>query len=663
MEKSPTISQAHATPARATFLWRRLLRGALADIAIALWLLILVAGGLVLSYRQPIAYRMPIDGNIGLYIDGLGHSEFGEGSVYRWTSPYTQIRFAGAGQASWQIAFTFHNPDTQHARTLAIGTTHTHLSTLQIAPGWQHVRIAVPPGAIDASTGTLALVLETDPMFHAVGRDLGVAVSAFQLEQLTPASLPPQVVIQLALTALGMLLILRVLGLPRRWAALASTMMMLIALILLARARIGVLITLPVINQTLLLCVILAPLLRLWTEQQKQAVRPWLIAVTLMALVTFGLRYAGMQHPQFVTIDHILRVHQIEGIAAGNRASVQAELNGQSEWGRDITVPYSLLSYDLFVPLAGYLSTDQLLQVVEAITAALDASVLLLLWHLARHSRLDARSSAFTALLYGLFPVGYLYFHDGSYPTIIGLWCTVVMLLLLSHLVERPRVWLALATTGAVTASILMYVTHLAFVPALLGATFASVVLLGSPPLRRTARLIGGVSAIGLLLAFFAYYGGQLPELIGKTIPGYIALIREQGSIGHDATRLPGPLLGNSVEQMWGHYRIVGIVLAALGIPLALRHRDRWSTHLIVGYGIFLLLTVIADLRFGLWNKHMYFALPGICLAAGPVLGSIERHGRAGQVLVWSLIGYLLYTSVGAWILRVIWYIWSLKTI
>jgi hypothetical protein len=59
----------------------------------------------------------------------------------------------------------------------------------------------------------------------------------------------------------------------------------------------------------------------------------------------------------------------------------------------------------------------------------------------------------------------------------------------------------------------------------------------------------------------------------------------------------------------------------------------------------------------------MYFALPGVCLAAGPVLGEIQSRGWSGRIVTFGLAGYLLWAGLSAWVLRVIWYIWSLQTL
>lgn len=645
--------------------WRALLRGAAAELGLAIGLLAVIVSGTLWGYRQPVTYNLPLAQDDGLYKDGLGALEQGDSGWFRWSAPSMLIRFPNVGRADYQAQLEFHTPQTAAPRILSIsaGRDQPPLATYALRPGWQRLVVTIPAQRIAAASGDLELVARVDPPLEGGGRKLGVAIRAITIRQLSVAAAPRDV--QWLLVALAALVVLplRLLGTPRRWAGLAGTMLLLLAVGWLGWWRIGTLLTLPPLINALTIALWALPLLWLWLRFQDAAARAWALGVAALALGVFAVRFAGMQHPQFVQIDHTLRVHQIEAIAAGQRAQVAAALSRQYEWGRDVAVPYSLLSYDLFVPLAGRLSTPQLLAVVEGVTVALDASVPLLLWSIARRNRSDARSSWWTAALFGVMPVGYLYFHDGSYPTIIGLWIAVVALWLLTILADRPRWWLWLAATSAIALAILMYVTQLAFVPALLGFAMLSAWTLGRGAVRRNARWIALAAVVGLALAFVGYYGAQLPTLLTKTIPAYVATLRAGGSVGRDATLLPGPLLGNTWQQLWGHYRVIGVALATVGVLLAMRRRERWTTHLVVGYGIFLILTALADLRFGLWNKQMYFALPGVALAAGPVFGHIERRGWSGRIAVWALWGYLVWTGLEAWALRVIWYVWSLQTL
>lgn len=666
MSKSHPITRPAAVGVAAQAGWRQLVarwsRAALADLWLVLGLsLLLFASGW--SYRQPLRYRLPFDQALGVPTQGVGATEQGASGWQRWLAPEARIRLPGLGQAAQQLDIDLHNPVADQPRTLTVSAGGQQLGQIALRPWWQQVRLTIPARAIPAQSGDLELQLQVSPPFEADGRQLGVALRGLSVQQIGPAVAPTAVQAMLALLALLVVLPLRLLGARPRWVGLGVGGLLLAALLLLAIERMALLIALPPLRQALAIALLALPPLWWWRRRQPVAARSWAAAVAIVALALFCVRLTGLQHPQFVQIDHTLRVHQIQAIGRGDRAQVQAELSRQYEWGADIAVPYSLLSYDLFVPLVDRLSRNQLLLVVETTTAALDASVLLLLWSIARRSGLSARASWWTAALYAVLPVGYLYHHDGSYPTIIGLWAAVVALWLLTIFAERPRWWLLGLAALSIALSILMYVTHLAFMPALLGLAVLSAWLLGRGAIRRRAGGIALATALGFGLALLGYYGAAIPELVTQTIPRYIALLSQQGSVGRDAALLPGPLLGSPWQQLWGHYRLITIGLAAIGVLLALRWRERWTTHLVLAYGIFLLLTATADLRFGLWNKHMYFALPGVCLAGGPLLGALQRRGWAGRLLVGALFGFLLWSSVEAWLLRVIFYVWSLRTL
>jgi hypothetical protein len=643
---------------------RSALRLVAGDLLLIGGLLLLLLIGTTVGYWTHLEYALPQDRMIGVYVDGLGEPEQGaDGDGHRWAAPFTRLRLPGLGAAAYRMETRFHNPVADHSRTATVVVGDHSLSHYRLRPGWQDLQIDIPAQAIDPASGGLDLVLRIEPPFQAGGRDLGVAIRDLRIEQVTPAQAPWHVQRDLGLGIGLLVVLLRVSGARRRWSGAVAGMLLILALLLIPRARVDLLLALPLLVQSLLISLVAVPLLRWWSHRYDPGVRPWAIAVGLVAIAAFIARFVGMRHPQFVIIDHILRVHQIQAIAIGQRDMVQASLSQQYEWGRDIAVPYSLLSYDLFVPLARWLTRDQLLMVVEGTTAALDASVVPILWSLARRSRLSVWSSWWAAVLFAMFPVGYLYFHDGSYPTIIALWVTVAALWLLAEAMRKQRPGWWIATTLMVALSILMYVTHLVFVPLLLGATVASAVFLGAIELRRRSYMVGAISIIGMLLAIIGYYGAHLPELLLVTIPSYVAALSEQGTVGRDPRLLPGPLLGNTWQQLWGHYRVIGVALAAGGVLLALRQRERWLTHLLVGYALFLIVTSFVDLRFGLWNKHMYFAMPGIALAAGMVLGKLQHHSRLGAVVAWLMFGYFLWTSLDAWILRVVWYIWSLRTL
>ena len=75
------------------------------------------------------------------------------------------------------------------------------------------------------------------------------------------------------------------------------------------------------------------------------------------------------------------------------------------------------------------------------------------------------------------------------------------------------------------------------------------------------------------------------------------------------------------------------------------------------------MISVLVDTRFGLWNKHWYFALPGIALLAGYALAQIAERGMLGRWLARGILGLLIAASLHAWLVRVLFYEWSLRTL
>src|SRR4051794_13996482 len=114
-----------------------MVRGLATDVLIAASLVLLVIVGTVAAYRQHLAYVLPRNGEIGLYIDGLSAPETDDTGTHRWTAPRTLIRFPGVGQAAYQITLTLHNPQTTSLRELSIGTEAGELARLIVPAGWR----------------------------------------------------------------------------------------------------------------------------------------------------------------------------------------------------------------------------------------------------------------------------------------------------------------------------------------------------------------------------------------------------------------------------------------------------------------------------------------------------------------------------------------------
>jgi hypothetical protein len=671
-------------------------------------LLILLAPLLVLAAYQP---RFGVAGSLAdspsnITLRGVYAAEGAGVAAQRWTLGRAQVRFAGVGARPYALTLRFHGgADAGGGRVLRVGAGGADglgatLAQVAIRPAWQELRLQVPAAAVDAATGDVVIGLDV-PTIRAGGdpRLLGVALQAAALRPLGEASpaLPPWGrAAQLAAALLLAFGSLRLAGL-RPWAAFAASAALGAALACgLATARIDAAILLELALRVLPWTLGLSALLflifdfRLWKARstyrgaiQNPKSKIQNSAVLCAALLIFTLRLGGLLHPQYILIDQRLRANQIAAIAEGQVERVRPQLDQQYEWGTREPVPYSLLTYYLMVPLAWLWRDNALVTAVEAASVLFDASVPLLLAALAvdgrratgdwqapdvapgratrslRLSPFALRPASFAALTYAALPVGYLFFHDGSFPTTIGVWFVLVALLAVRLWLSRGAPlrspWFA-AVVALIALALVAYVTHIAFASFLLLALAGALWLGGG---RRAAALRLGL-ALGMALAidWLLYYRDYTVALVRRTIPALLGQIAAEGSVGRDTDLLYNTAVNSFGQHLAAHFRVWPALLAAAALLVLLSaHRWRFATHVGLAYALFLGATSVAERWFGLWNKHMAFAAPGVALLAGIGLALLWRRGRAGRALCVALLALLLWQSSVAWGNRVLWYV------
>ncbi|WP_322495115.1 hypothetical protein [Chloroflexus sp.] len=261
------------------------------------------------------------------------------------------------------------------------------------------------------------------------------------------------------------------------------------------------------------------------------------------------------------------------------------------------------------------------------------------------------------ALFAGL-PVTHLYFHDGSYPTILGVWWVVLTLVIINEMVQRARWgwWQIALVSGALLVALLIYVTHTAFVPFVVGVA-SLLAWRGRAELAAAGPRVMAALGISIVLALALYYG----RYVLPTLTALAARLAESDRLGHD--QLPSPLVGSLFAQMWGHTRVLPLVLVPLGMAGLARRGWTWTACVMAGYLVLLALGMIIDHQFSLWNKHWYFSLPALAILAGVALDRIAEYHTAGKVVAGVLVSYLLVESTVAWLLRALLYQWSLQTL
>lgn len=664
--------------------WPRALPALLVDIlwcgglAPALAILALVVTAL--AYQLPVAGREPLAALPSpLGLAGVYPPEPAAQGFQRWTTARARITVPGVGSGPLVVRLRlFGGAEPGAGRSLRLATPTQALFAAELRPDWQELQLQLPRGAADRASGDLSLLIETTsftlpPDERALGVSLDwIAVRATDAGPQTP---PLGRAGQLALVLLLSLWALRLAGLPSRLAAPPLVLLLALLGALLAGwpagsvgARMQAALGLDLLLRVLPLTVLLALVLRLAVLRSAPAAAgghaPAMLRLAM--LLIFTLRLAGTLHPQFIPIDHGLRANQLLLIAAGQGQQVRARLEQQYEWGTREPVPYSLLTYYLLLPLtARWRSLFELVTAVKVATALFEASIPLLLLALLRDGPQRLAGAAWAGMVYAALPIGYLFFHDGSFPTTIGIWLTLAALVAVRRLVEHsayaPQRRQFLLRGGlavlALALAVGAYVTHIAFVPFLVGVLGSSLALLGGEAGRRASRPLLLSAALGLLLGWTLVYGSYTLTLVQRTIPSYLGLIVSEGSVGRDADAFFGTPLNSFGEHMAAHFRVWPALLAAAALAALLSGwRERFVTHLGLAYGALLLSTSVAERWFGLWNKHMVFVAPGVALLAGVGLAWLWRRGRAGRLVCALLLALLFWESLAAWGNRALWY-------
>lgn len=677
--------------------WSRRWSAALVDLiwcgglapAVALLALLIVA----LAYQAPVAGREPFPANPSpLRLAGVHRPEpAAHGGFQRWTTGRASVLVPGVGAGSLIVRKRFFGgAESGHGRTLrVVGTSERPLFEAPLRPYWQVVHLALPPEAVARATGDLTLILETETFVMPPDqRALGISLDWIEIRPGASGWCAPPLALasNLALTLLLCLWTLRLSGLSTRLAALPTLALLVYVGLMLAgwpgdslEARMQAALGLPVLLRVLPLTLLLALALRLLPLPASQSTALWApTMIRLAVLLIFTLRLTGVLHPLFIPIDHGLRANQLLLIASGEEQPVRERLEQQYEWGTREPVPYSLLPYYMLLPLTAiWKARPALIEAVNVVTALLEATLPLLLLALLRGGPRRYLGAAWGGLVYAALPVGYLFFHDGSFPTTIGIWLTLVALVAARWLIVLesqpsseedlaplappvrngwPPVCVAVAAL-ALGLAIGAYVTHVAFVP-FLGVTLAaSLALLGGAAGRRASRPLLLSLALGLALAWALVYGGYTATLVQRTIPSYLGLIASEGSVGRDSDLFFGTPINSFGQHLAAHFRVWPVLLAGAVLAiLALNWRGRFITHLGLAYAALFAVTSLAERWFGLWNKHMVFVAPLVALLAGIGLAWLWRRGRGGRLVSLALLGYLFWESLSAWGNRVLWY-------
>ena len=624
----------------------------------SLLLLLMAILILLLALLRPVTYDLPITGPLSIHADGIQQSSEVQGAHFRFTAAAVALHLPGVSPAEHLLTLRLHNGFSR-SRHLRVRTERAEIAMLSVEPGWQDVTILIPPAAISPWRATV-LWLETEAGPGQASRMNGMPLARLTLTQRQWPAISYDLMEQLLLCLAGLGAALLIAGLPFQEVLGATTTAAVGLAAAVAVWRLETATLLPSLLATLGWSIVLALLGRL-LARAFPGDRPWPARVAAVAMALFAVHAAGMNAPQFINIDHVARANHVLLIAAGRAGVVQARLANQYEWGIR-SVPYSLLSYYLLAPFAWLWQAPRRLAAnLKIVVSLIDSTTPLLLYALVRLQGERPRLGWYAALCYAALPLTHLYFHDGSYPTILGMWASVVALLALTHpgmAGTWPVAWFA-ASTGLLAVATLMYVTQLAFVPTTVVAAGLVAALFGADRVR-SSGLRWAVAGLGALALALALYYGQALAPLARDMVARLAAGGRVGTFGR--MPLPKALVGSFWEQAWGHVRWIGLLLALVGLAVLTVQR-RPLAYIGWGYMLFLAVTSLVDMRFSLWNKHWYFALPGIALLAGAAAASAGRSGRAARLAIAAVLLYLVWESAHAWWMRVFLYLSSLQTL
>jgi hypothetical protein len=636
---------------------------------------------------------------------------------YRWAQPVAFVTIPGVGR-NVPLTVTLHvvgRPEGAPPTNLTVRAGAETVADFE-PEGYppRPYTVTVPPAANTADD--LVLTLQSDA-YSPPGerRELGVLVDSIEVAQ-PPGQLaipPPSTLGWLLLSLLLVHFTLSHVRVPARPAALATLTAGLLAAAALALARYDLTIFVEeftvVTFSTYLLALLMPPLVE-WTLRRLRVPPslPDLRALMLVFLAAFAVKAGGMLHPQFVDLDHLFRVHQVQELVnnpaqfwdkyqrvttADETGTVHEETEHSmlGQWNLVVPFPYSPIGYFVLAPLALIWPRGhefELVTAVDTTLAALSSTLVFALYAMARRGLNSPRAGIAAAIVVSFAPITYLHFSDGAYPYIWAGWISVVYLMaavLLAPVAARRGPFAVLTVLSALT-----FLSHTALVFFALAFVAAAAVIIWA--IRRTrsgAAHTAGLHFLPLLWSFLAgavlslvYYGGYIVPILTVSIP---ALLQRGigGGVGLDERYLGWKLLYGFGPQVQAHFTGWPIVLAAVGLIAAAF--ALWRTQTVPPSGpapssppnpyravtfVFLAawtVTFLAfsalDLRFNLLQRHMLFGLPLVALLSGYTIALLSRRGpslprvRPSHVMAGALLAYMLLVGLNLWVDRALRYV------
>ncbi len=621
--------------------------------------------------------------------DRLDPTKKWDGTSWRWSVGESEINLPGLGSQPLSVTVRFNpvinpNPGLEvFANNNPVG-----IASIKAGQGWTEQSFKVPAEVFP--TGNLQLKFKT-AIFKAPGdkRELGLAFDWLRVEPAPVANggagrAPDRAFWLLVFIAVLAGLIFLTLGLPSFLALGAGGLAIaglvywlstdrLSLTVLLERDLIASLIFLEV--AAVLISRGVPPLLSRLGVAATRREGGWLATLFLLQ---FSLLYFAQIHPQFISSDLGLGIHDVQRVAGG-----QAVFTHELPDGRP--APYPPALYFLLLPFTIFSGMDDkpIGELIILANSLLAASGGLLVYYIAAHfwqslapgktTRASRQAGLIAAALYAISRYPYYIFSQGNHTNLFGTWAFLLFLAILTGVLQARPLANELSsdktrakpmTIGRyflpVAALVLVFLAHYGtflFANGFILAFAVSITVLGGRQGWRTGLYLLGIWLLGLGIAFGLYYYN------------FTGLLTAQFGGAGNKTSSAFNLL-NAATNIYRNSREdfgLLVILAAVGGGAVwvgaqiIADRRRWWQLTPVG-GLLLALLgtcavfALAEALQGLPTRYQLYLVPAVAVLAGGFLARLWGRGWAGIMAVTALFLFQFLNTLLFWLDRVLYY-------
>jgi hypothetical protein len=593
-------------------------------------------------------------------------------NIYRWSKAESQIHLYGTGGGWWSISgrILMQHPDKKPFRaTLSIGDTMR--ATLQSESAeFRQYRVLAPPSAI--RNGDLTLTIDSDTWGGNTQdiRILGVAIAAVNVQPLTSdwwnvaPSLRLASMIILAVIAAVCAILLGFsgisvgiavatgfglgMGFDHTYLAMWYPQMLLLM-------GLSVLI-IPLMQQVIT-----------WCEGEypfSPTVRNMLIGLMIL---TIWVKGGGILFPIMRPIDISWHMDKVREMLTTGDISKFYQPGGFSEsvmpiteWGENRPmIPYSPF-YHLSA-MAFAIFPWEMEKTATILNAFCDATRIVLIALIARHSGLSNRVALLAGLLYAVTPATFLLHAWGNAPTTVGLWWTLVStvaMMVIGRSINNRRLFALLLLINTITMLIytVAAVFHVLFITLLAGLLW----IIPSHPLKSTIRPVLLATYGGLAIATVIYYGQYIPPIIARTIPYFLQIsVNSPATVGVERPPL-GVYLYNFIPALrydfvWNPYLYYGLFIPILltipGFILLYKRQTLWAY--MSAWFVVALAFMMVGYRISMVDKQIFYILPIVMICWAVIADRFWRRGWSGRLMVTVMVLYTLVSALYLWVVRI----------